>query len=93
MEAEAVVEEKEQGGKYRAGGTGKEHIPTPAPGSMRIVYNNSNGFQMNEYVIETIKERKMKKRYLAESSQYTKIRGIVGVMKDWSVNVMCMSET
>ena len=92
MEVKATELEQEKDG---ARGNGPEEIPNPVPGSMRIIYNNCNGLQMNEYVKAKIKENKSKKeqRYLAESSQYTKIRGIVGIMKDWSANVLCLSET
>ena len=62
---------------------------------MRLLYNNCNGLQTNEFFKSRIKEktRKRKEKYLCNTQETTKISGIFGLMNTLSASVMCLSET
>ena len=96
LERGAVMEERQTPlGVIKAGGPVEEMFLPPDPGSMRILYNNCNGLQINEYIKNRLREKKQKRdqKYLYESRYNTKIGGVIGAMKALSVNVLCLSET
>ena len=67
----------------------------PDPGTLRLLYNNCNGLQVNEYFKSQLRQKAQKKKeeYLNETKEITKVGGVIGAMKMLSVNVMCLSET
>ena len=82
-------------GNTREGRFAAEMFRPPAPGAMRILYNNCNGLQMNEYIKNKLRQKKQKqdKKCLQEAQQHITISGLIGAMKALSVNVLCLSET
>ena len=44
------TEKQTSGGGTRAGGLVGDMFLPPDPGSMRILYNNCNGLQINDYI-------------------------------------------
>ena len=72
-----------------------DEIPEVGTGNFRVIYNNCNGLQPNEFVKEKMKQKrnKTKDKVLDESLQFTKAKGIFGALRKWNAGIVCVSET
>jgi len=61
------IEETQDGGSMRL----------PDPGTLRLLYNNCNGLQVNEYFKSQLRQKAQKKKeeYLNETKEITKVGG------------------
>ena len=94
---EAKVNEKEEYAR-----TGEEHnqfegdTPNPSgPNTLRILYNNCNGLEINELVKSKLKaiQVKKKKKHLSYGTEKNKVGGLVGALDQVGANIGCFSET
>ena len=62
---------------------------------IRLFYNNCNGIEINRLINQKVQEHfeRKEKKYLGENSVYSKFEGIVATMKEWEVNICCLSST
>ena len=62
---------------------------------LRVVYNNTNGLQIREFLTSIVKnelERKTKKS-LTVGNNVTKVDGVLSALDRWEANVLCCAET
>ena len=64
-------------------------------GTIRIVYNNSNGLQIKEFLKnKTLQQSQRKhKKYLQDSTTNKKLTGFISLFRNWEANIIALAET
>ena len=67
----------------------------PGQKIIRLFYNNCNGIEINLLIKSKIqlKVNKANEKYLGEEQSVAKFDAIMATMKDWKVNMCCLSGT
>ena len=64
-------------------------------GIIRIVYNNSNGLQIKEFLKnKTLQQSQRKhKKYLQDSTTNNKLTGFISLFRNWEAKIIALAET